>query len=120
MTRKAIRVYEERGLLAPLERTAAGYRRFGAADVNTLRFIRRARSIGLRLDDVAEVVARRHGGVPCSTVRAQLADCLAEIEHTISELTALRARLANAAERCPTAPAAGTTCPIIDSTSGSE
>ena len=81
VTRKAIRVYEARGLLSPTERTAAGYRLFSDTEVDTLRFIRRARSLGLGLDEIAEVLAeRRDGGAPCASVRGRLAERVAEID----------------------------------------
>ena len=44
LTRKAVRLYEERGLLPPAQRTAAGYRLYNQDDVDTLTFIRRARA----------------------------------------------------------------------------
>lgn len=69
VTRKAIRVYEQRGLLPPATRTVSGYRLFSDEAVDTLRFIRRARTLGLGLDDIARILAEhRHGGSPCSSV----------------------------------------------------
>ena len=43
MSQRTIRYYEEIGLVPPAGRTAAGYRTYDAADVHTLRFVRRAR-----------------------------------------------------------------------------
>jgi len=64
---KAVRLYEARGLLPPAARSAAGYRVFDESDVDTVRFIRRARSLGLSLDAAAEILAtRRSGKVPCA------------------------------------------------------
>lgn len=115
VTRKAIRVYEDRGLLSPTARTAAGYRLFSADDVDTLRFIRRARTLGLGLDDVAEVLSqRRDGGSPCASVRNRLDERVAEIDQTIAELAALRTSLVDAARRCQPAGSAETICPIIE------
>ncbi len=51
---KAVRLYEARGLLPVAPRTAGGYRVFTESDVDTVRFIRRARSLGLGLDAAAE------------------------------------------------------------------
>jgi len=67
VTAKAVRLYEARGLLPPAARSAAGYRVFDESDVDTVRFIRRARSLGLSLDAAAEILAtRRSGKVPCA------------------------------------------------------
>jgi DNA-binding transcriptional MerR regulator len=46
---KMIRHYESIRLLSQVARTLANYRIYGANEVNTLRFIKRARSLG---DDV--------------------------------------------------------------------
>lgn len=116
LTRKAIRVYEQRGLLAPTARTAAGYRLYSDDDVDTLRFIRRARCLGLGVDDIAAVLAEHRGGVaPCSSVRSRLDQRITEIDQAMIDLSELRALLAEAAERPE--PAAGrekTICPIIE------
>jgi DNA-binding transcriptional MerR regulator len=70
-TRKAIRVYEAKGLLPDPERTDAGYRLFTAEDVEVLRFIRRARSLGLSLAEIGEVLDHQRGGArPCGHVIA--------------------------------------------------
>lgn len=115
VTRKAIRVYEDRGLLSPTGRSAAGYRLFSDTDVDSLRFIRCARTLRLGLDDIAEVLAqRRDGGAPCATVRGRLAERVAEIDQTIGELTALRATLLEATDRCSSDPDEAAICPIID------
>ncbi len=54
---KAVRLYEARGLLPVAARTAAGYRVFQESDVDTVRFIRRVRSLGLGLDAAADILA---------------------------------------------------------------
>lgn len=114
VTRKAIRVYEQRGLLPPATRTVSGYRLFSDEAVDTLRFIRRARTLGLGLDDIARILAEhRHGGSPCSSVRTRLDQRIAQTDREIAELSRLRAVLVEAAESCRPADG-GTICPIID------
>jgi MerR family copper efflux transcriptional regulator len=94
---KAIRIYERKGLLPRTHRTSSGYRIFQAADVDVLRFIRQAKSIGLRLDEIKDVLElQRSGQKPCETVMALLGDHIAEIDRTLEDLMALRATLANA------------------------
>jgi predicted transcriptional regulator len=48
VTRKAVRVYEAKGLLAAADRTIAGYRLYTERDVELLTFIRRARTLAPR------------------------------------------------------------------------
>lgn len=115
VTRKAIRVYEDRGLLSPIARSATGYRLFSDTDVDTLRFIRRARTLGLGLDDIADVLARRRGGgSPCARVRTRIEQRVAEIDQTVAELGLLRESLVDAARRCPPTGDEGAICPIIE------
>src|SRR5215467_13846312 len=54
-TISALRFYEREGLVRPA-RTEAGYRCYTEGDVAALRFIARAKSLGLALDQVAELV----------------------------------------------------------------
>ena len=44
---KAIRIWEAKGLLPPAGRTEAGYRLFTDDDIEILRFIIRAKTLGL-------------------------------------------------------------------------
>jgi len=120
---KAVRLYEARGLLPPAARNAAGYRVFEASDVDTVRFIRRARSLGLGLDAAAEILAtHRSGQAPCGRTGQLLEQRIAEIDHTLRELRELRATLVAArrtdhtgADRANNvSDSSGGVCPMID------
>lgn len=54
---KMLRHYESLGLLPQVARTDSGYRLYRAEDVNTLRFIRRARDLGFSMAEIAELVS---------------------------------------------------------------
>ena len=64
---KMIRHYEKIGLIGAAERTEAGYRLYGPAEIHTLRFIRRARNLGFSVDDIGEC--------PPSAPMAQIRGC---------------------------------------------
>ena len=49
---ETIRYYESEGLLPKPERTAGGYRLYGASDIERLSFIRQARELGFKVDSV--------------------------------------------------------------------
>lgn len=116
---KAVRLYESRGLLPPAARSAAEYRVFDEADIDTVRFIRRARSLGLGLDAAAEILStHRSGQAPCGRTRELLEQGIAEIDHTLSELRELRATLVAAAHTTASSVVAhepSGVCAIIDS-----
>jgi DNA-binding transcriptional MerR regulator len=69
-----LRYYEQVGLLSA-ERTRNGYRVYGEAEVARLRFIGRARRLGLPLADVRELLRAWDGG-RCGRVKARLSEML--------------------------------------------
>jgi len=56
VTAKMVRHYESLGLLQAVERTEAGYRQYSDKEVHTLRFIKRARGVGLSMAQIAELL----------------------------------------------------------------
>ncbi|WP_455836973.1 MerR family DNA-binding protein [Pseudarthrobacter siccitolerans] len=93
-TRKAIRIYEARGLVPAPQRTEAGYRLFTADDVEVLVFIRRARALGLSLAEVGGVLDLQRGGTqPCGHVIDLLDAHLDQVEKTLKEICQLRETL---------------------------
>jgi DNA-binding transcriptional MerR regulator len=103
-TPSALRFYEAQGLLTPA-RTAAGYRTYDTASIETLRFIARAKRLGLSLDDISDLVAllddRRCEPVQ-DRLRALLAGKLADAHEQIATLMAFTAQLQQAAARLGT------------------
>ncbi|WP_409473639.1 MerR family DNA-binding protein [Streptomyces sp. HC307] len=65
-----------------------------------LTFIRRARPLGLHLDDVRTVLAIRDGGTPpCAAVRELLDARIREIDAALDDLLALCQTLAETRQR---------------------
>jgi DNA-binding transcriptional MerR regulator len=99
-----VRYYERLGLLPPAERTAAGYRQYPKEAVERLRFVKSAQRLGLRLREIAELLAICDQGVcPCGHSEALLRERMAEIDSQVAELQAVRAELARVVERYPAA-----------------
>lgn len=97
---KMIRYYESIGLIPAAERTAAGYRVYTEADVNTLRFIHRAREFGFPIERIRLLVSLWQGGRPSREVKQVALAHVAELDHRIAELTAMRDALAHLAAAC--------------------
>lgn len=116
LTPKAVRLYEARGLLDAAPRTPAGYRTYVEADLSRLRFIAAGRNLGLRLDQIADILTAAHGGQrPCTTTRHLLNQRISEIDQVVTELAALRATLGAALDRTDAELAAEPgICPVIE------
>jgi DNA-binding transcriptional MerR regulator len=88
---KTIRYYESIGLLPRPNRAKNNYRQYRPLDVERVRFIASARSLGLSLDDIAEILAARDNGIaPCQRVLDTIAQRLDEIDRRIADLLTLR------------------------------
>jgi MerR family copper efflux transcriptional regulator len=97
---QTVRYYERIGLLPEPERTEAGYRLYGEEDERRLRFIKNARSSGLTLGEIKEVLAfHERGELPCVYVTETIAERYQEIERKIAELTRFKRELERLYER---------------------
>jgi MerR family transcriptional regulator, copper efflux regulator len=69
VSRKALRVYEAAGILAPSARTPAGYRLYHSDAVGVVTFIAQARRLGFSVAEIRQIVGlRRAGQAPCAHV----------------------------------------------------
>src|SRR5260370_15597153 len=88
---KTIRYYEEIGLLPPARRSANSYRVYDEADVERLRFIRRARALDFALDEIMEILAfRERNEPPCRYVMDLMHEQIDRIEDRIRNLEQVR------------------------------
>lgn len=93
---KAIRYYEDIGLLPPPPRGANRYRRYGSADVNRLALLRRIRLLDVPLS-VAKPLLMGSTDARCAEVQRELLSLvsrrLGTIDQEITELYQLRTTL---------------------------
>ncbi|HLO75172.1 MAG TPA: Cu(I)-responsive transcriptional regulator [Magnetospirillum sp.] len=110
---KTIRYYEDIGLIPKAGRTAAGYRAYTDADVETLKFIQRARSLGFSVKDVGDLLALwRDRERASADVRRIAEGHMAEVERKIAELETIRLTLRTLIEGCHGDDRPD--CPILD------
>jgi MerR family transcriptional regulator, copper efflux regulator len=110
---KMIRYYESVGLLPSASRTDAGYRQYGAREVETLRFIRRSRDLGFSLERIKTLLGLwqdqdRHS----SDVRQLARQYIAELDDDIARLRSIRDELERLADCCSGDERPD--CPILD------
>lgn len=92
---KTIRYYEEIGLLPKADRSESGYRRYDEQDVERLGFIRRAKTLGLSLDEIRDILSvQAEGEPPCGQVLDLIDRKISTVDQRIAELEAFRAELA--------------------------
>ena len=111
-----IRYYERNGLIPEPVRRASGYREYEVADVRRLRFIVRAKDLGFKLAEIAELLSlsadRDVGGV-----KRRAEQRLEQVEHKIEELQRVRRGLKTLVDACP-GHGDLERCPIVAALSG--
>lgn len=114
---KTIRYYEEIGLVRPA-RGENGYRDFVDADLQRLKFLQRARSLGFSIDECRELLSLYEDRNRASADVKEITRAkIGEIDRKIDELLSLKRILSDLARDCHGDDRPE--CPIIDSLSGS-
>ncbi|WP_275288956.1 MerR family transcriptional regulator [Halomonas elongata] len=97
VTAETVRHYTREGLLAPERNPDNGYQRYDGTDLERLRFIQRARTLGFSVAEIRQILEHAdHGDSPCPLVRDLMAERLPEIRARIHELEALASRMEQA------------------------
>jgi DNA-binding transcriptional MerR regulator len=106
-----VRYYERSGLLKPAQRTASGYRKYGAGELDRLNFIRQAQGLGFSLSEIADLLAiSSRRDVPAMRKAAQ--NRLDDIDGRIEQLQRMREALARLISICPGS-GDSVNCPIL-------
>ncbi len=95
LTVKSIRYYELLQLLAEAPRTESGYRIYGQEAVERLQFIKKAKRLGLSLDEIKDILELHESQqAPCVHVLALLERKIADVDGIIEDLQSFRQDLA--------------------------
>ena len=98
---KMIRHYESAGLLPKAERTFGNYRLYGANEVQTLRFIKRARALGFSMSEIKELVSLWQNKTRSSSAVKRIAGRhLEELRRKVAELNAMVGTLEHLIGHC--------------------
>lgn len=96
-----IRYYEEIGLLAPAGRSAGNQRRYDAAGLERLAFIRHARALGFGIDDILALIdLQQHPDQSCRSAMEIAEAQLSAVRGKIARLQALEQELSRIADGC--------------------
>jgi MerR family transcriptional regulator, copper efflux regulator len=94
LSTKAIRFYEQAGLVPPPPRTPGGYRDYPAEVLARLAFVRHAQAAGFTLAQVRGILGIRDGGhAPCQHVTWLVRERLGQVEERIAQLSQTREAL---------------------------
>lgn len=98
---KMIRYYEAQGLIRPADRTEGNYRDFSERDLNDLCFIRRARSLGFSIEEIARLLSLwRDDGRSSREVKALAEKHVADLDARIREMREMADTLRHLAHCC--------------------
>lgn len=124
VTVHVVRSYLRRGLLRAASHTDAGYQLFSADELQRLRFIRTAQSLGFTLAEIEEIFRHsRQRRSPCPYVRDITTRRLRETRAQLDHLMALLSRMSSAVDQWAHLPDAAPTgndlCALIDAVADS-
>jgi MerR family mercuric resistance operon transcriptional regulator len=109
---ETVRYYQRRGLVAEPPRGLAGVRRYGAADVARIGFIRRAQELGFSLEEIGTLL-QLEDGADRRSIRRIAAARLAQIRMRMADLGRMERALAHVLHECEAQPGAPH-CPIVE------
>ena len=112
---RTIRYYETFGILPKAERTESRYRVYDDKTIERLEFILKAKTLGLKLDEIKEILLlHEKGEVPCECTKEFIRNKISEIEDKITSLTELKIRLTELLKIKKYKVAIKSICPIIE------
>jgi Hg(II)-responsive transcriptional regulator len=115
---QTLRYYERRGLLTEPPRGTSGYRVYSEAEVQVVRFIKRAQELGFSLQDIESLLGLASGQRrSCSAVRKVAESKVAELDRKIAMMRSMRRALQRLVDTCAM-PRSEQECPLLEALEG--
>ncbi|VAX33655.1 Transcriptional regulator, MerR family [hydrothermal vent metagenome] len=112
---ETIRYYHRRALLPLPPTTSSAYRHYSENDIERIRFIRGAQSLGFTLKEIGELLSLRiDAATSASEVKRRTALKIADIERKLQSLQEMKAVLTTLNQQCKGAKS-DRSCTILDS-----
>ncbi len=108
---ETIRFYQHKGLLPTPKRRYGSIRRYGAADVARLKFVKAAQRLGFSLDEIGQLL-KLEDGTHCSEAADLAARQLTEVRAKLADLNRIEAALSKLVSQCR-AHRGNVSCPLI-------
>ena len=113
---ETVRFYQHKGLLRTPQRRYGSIRRYGAADVARLKFVKAAQRLGFSLSQVGQLLTLQDG-THCSEAAELAARQLADVRTKLADLQRIEAALAKLVGECR-ARRGSVSCPLITALQG--
>jgi len=98
---QTLRYYERRGLLPVPERSGSGYRSYDTQAVRTVRFVKRAQSLGFSLEEIEALLHLAAGGPDsCGAAKELATEKIDELDRKIADLAIMRDSLGQLVATC--------------------
>lgn len=110
---ETIRFYQRKGLMPEPEKPYGSIRRYGAAELARVRFIKSAQRLGFSLEEVGELL-KLEDGARCSEARQLAEQKLVDVRQKLSDLQRIESVLTGLVARC-SAVRGRVNCPLIAS-----
>ena len=110
---ETIRFYQRKGLMPEPEKPYGSIRRYGAAELARVRFIKSAQRLGFSLEEIGGLL-KLEDGARCSEARQLAEQKLVDVRQKLSDLQRIESVLAGLVARC-SAVRGRVNCPLIAS-----
>ena len=110
---ETIRFYQRKGLLLEPEKPYGSIRRYGAADVTRVRFVKSAQRLGFSLDEIADLL-KLEDGTHCDEASSLAEHKLKDIQDKLAGLQRMEAVLTQLVCACHSR-RGNVSCPLIAS-----
>ena len=101
LTVKAVRYYDNIGLVKPFQKTINGYREYNEKDVLKLKFVGKARKFNFSIDECRELLSLyENESRPSKVVKKLTLEKISQIDKKLKQLKNLKDELTYLADNC--------------------